>query len=94
MLVANALANCEPPTPPDVACQLAQEGEREIDRARERRGGGRLRCRSELEPWMLLLLLLLLRLKPSQPRMLRGREKANWRKKMKEAGKGEGGGEI
>lgn len=92
MLVANALANCEPPTPPDVACQLAQEGEREreIDRARERRGGGRLRCRSELEPWMLLLL----RLKPSQPRMLRGREKANWRKKMKEAGKGEGGGEI
>lgn len=91
--MANALANCEPPTPPDVACQLAQEGEREIDRARERRGGGRLRCRSELEPWMLLLLLLL-RLKPSQPRMLRGREKANWRKKMKEAGKGEGGGEI
>lgn len=29
----------------------------------------------------MLLLLLLLRLKPSQPRMLRGREKANWRKK-------------
>lgn len=28
-----------------------------------------------------MLLLLLLRLKPSQPRMLRGREKANWRKK-------------
>ena len=27
--VANALANFEPPTPPDVACQLAQEGERE-----------------------------------------------------------------
>lgn len=94
MLVANALANCEPPTPPDVACQLAQEGERQRDRARERRGVGRLRCRSELEPWMLLLLLLLLRLNPSQPRMLRGREKANWRKKMKEAGKGEGGGEI
>lgn len=30
----------------------------------------------------------------TQPRMLRGREKANWRKKIKEAGKGEGGGEI
>lgn len=27
-------------------------------------------------------------------RMLRGRQKANWRKKIKEAGKGEGGGEI
>lgn len=30
----------------------------------------------------------------TQPRMLRGRGKANWRKKIKEAGKGEGGGEI
>lgn len=42
--VANALANCEPPTPPDVACQLTQEGERDRDRKIERReegwGGG------------------------------------------------------
>ena len=41
MHVANALANFEPPTPPDVACQLAQEGEREKERERrERRGRG------------------------------------------------------
>lgn len=29
--MANALASCEPPTPPDVACQLTQEGERDRD---------------------------------------------------------------
>lgn len=33
--VANALANCEPLTPPDVACQRAQEGARDGKRERE-----------------------------------------------------------
>lgn len=52
----------------------------------ERRGGGKPSCRSELrlKPWMLRLLLLLLRrLQLTQPRMLRGREKASRRKKNK-----------
>lgn len=38
--VANALDNCEPPTPTDVACQLTQEGEIQRDRKRERREEG------------------------------------------------------
>lgn len=38
--VANALAKCKPPTPPQVACQLNQEGERQKDREKREEGLG------------------------------------------------------